>query len=43
MPSRAAQLSDAVLAAQAVEYDPDLLLSRIALARCSANVLDELF
>jgi hypothetical protein len=39
----AAQLGDRVFAAQAVQHDADLLFGRVALARCSADVLDDLF
>src|SRR4029077_8539671 len=38
----AAQLGDAVLAAQAFPNDPDLFLRRILLARRPADVLDDL-
>ena len=43
MPFAPAQLGDAVLAAQALQHDADLLLGRILLARRSADVLDDLF
>src|SRR6476646_9413669 len=39
----AAQLSDADLAAQAVQDDPDLLFGRVTPARRPADVLDDLF
>ena len=39
----AAQLGDAVLAAQARHHDPDLLLSRILLARLAANIPNSSF
>ena len=42
-PLTAAQLGDAVLAAQAVEQDPDLDLSQVMLARGAANVLHHPF
>src|ERR1700692_15260 len=41
-PRAATQLGNAVLAAQAFQYDPDLLLGRIMLARRPPDVLDDL-
>ena len=39
----AAQLGDAVLAAQAIQHDADLLFGRVVLPRRPADVLDDLF
>src|SRR4051812_30258813 len=41
-PLAATQLGNAVLAAQAFQHDPDLLLGRIMLARRPSDVLDNL-
>ena len=42
MPSLAAKLSDAVLPAQPVQHDPDLVFRRMVLTRCAADVFDNL-
>ena len=42
MPSRRHRLSNAILALQAVQNDPDLLFGRILFARRTADILDDL-